>query len=152
MCQHTSFFAKFLNKCDDDSKFCIGIFIVWFILYDAIFYVVALCTFYGLEILTHIGYDLNTGCPKDDPMCGGGDKMVCYNDNMTLCYSVGALIGMGLWASVFFSYLLCVQCYLLSKNIVSNPLIRLLTRKLVYMIFHPMHEMKQLNNLHIKKS
>ena len=100
MCQRTYFFAKFLNKWQGEAKMCIGIFI-WLALFGTLFYITAVSTFYGLEILTHIGYDLNTGCPKDDLMCGSENKMVCYNDNMTPCFSLGALIGMMIWATVF---------------------------------------------------
>ena len=109
MCQPTSFFAKFLNRL------YIGIFI-WFVFCGAIFYVAGLYTFHGLDILDHIDYDFNTGCPKNNPMCGRKIKMLCYNDNMKLCYSIGAVIGMIFWAIVLFVlFIMCATLFAIKK-------------------------------------
>jgi hypothetical protein len=46
---------------------------------------------FGLVVAKHPDNDRTTGCPGGWPNCPQEKKMVCYYDNMNVCYGLGVL-------------------------------------------------------------
>ena len=108
---------KIYNLNYKDKLIYCGEVVLWMfiiILCVLFIYYLSFSLTYGIIYLVHTDYNFTTGCPIKNPNCT--DFILCYENNMTVCYIIGMFITLGIMMIIFIGYII-QDCY----KIINRP-------------------------------